>query len=534
MLINRASAAFRILHAIIFRAAFILLVSQTCAGCAKTPTLHHGNEASLKKIQKKSPIRVHTKDGHLYVLDQWWVSDSHVAGKGQYYSVLRDSGSKGDFKIPFSDVAVIETREVEFMKDGYSGTIIGIMSALTIATLVGTVSCIANPKACWGSCPTFYVQDQKDWKLQAEGFSTSVARSLEAGDLDALPAARPNNGFVTIQMRNEALETHVLRSLKLVSVEVPANTSVWQTHDNNFIALSSMSAPSECSGEGTACLQLLKKSDGKEYALSPDPSDLAVRKDIVLSFPPPGKKEAAVAITARNSLLSTFVFYHTLALFGTKAVEFIAALEKKDPEALAALWVFNKILGGIDVSVRQDDSSPWKHEGTFPFTGPIAYSHKAVPVTIEDPGLPFQVRLSFAVSHWKIDSVAAGVMEGSNLPSEEIVPASAEKNGKKEAEVLDSVLNEDKLLVTLPGDCVEFNFPVKTCQKKSHAYFLKSRGYYYEWIREAWLKEEDIEAAKKIVSNPREALRTLAPLYYELEPGMEEIFKQSKINIKSQ
>ncbi len=62
------------------------------------------------------------------------------------------------------------------------------MSGISLAV---TAYCIANPKACFGSCPTFYLEDEggrEPERPQAEGFSESIARVLEARDIDALLA----------------------------------------------------------------------------------------------------------------------------------------------------------------------------------------------------------------------------------------------------------------------------------------------------------------------------------------------------------
>ena len=61
------------------------------------------------------------------------------------------------------------------------------LTVLSVASAGMTVYCIANPKACFGSCPTFYAQDEAGQPMMmAEGFSASVSPTLEDTDLDAL------------------------------------------------------------------------------------------------------------------------------------------------------------------------------------------------------------------------------------------------------------------------------------------------------------------------------------------------------------
>jgi hypothetical protein len=515
-------------------AGLLLLLPDGCARHPKTLAKEDLEDPYSPKLITTRAVRVHMKDGDLYVLDQWWMSTgTQISGKGRHYDVLRNEPVKGQFAIEFDDIALFEVRNPGVLKPVGPGVLIGTMGLVSAVSLGFTIACIANPKMCWGSCPTFYVPGKDGWKLQAEGFSTSVARSLEDTDLDALPLARAETGAVTLEMRNEALETHVVRWLKLLEVHPPAGTTAWKTPEWDFIALGPLARPQACTSGPEGCLDMLAARDGQDLYLPPSPTDLAARTEIVLTFPPPGKEKAAVAITARNSLLSTFVFYHTLALFGERAGEFVADLERGDPVRLLALWQFNALLGGIEVAVRSPSSDTWKPVGTIPFTGPIACAHTALAFDVEDPGKPLEVRLSFAFSHWKIDNVAAAAVEAGNLAAGVLQPSMVMRMGEKDSDALDSLRGESPL-VMLPGDAYQVTFEVGGEDEENAAYFLQSRGYYYEWMREAWLAEEDIEAAERILANPEESLRELAPLYGEFEPGAEEIFRKSRINVQSQ
>ena len=58
--------------------------------------------------------------------------------------------------------------------------------------------------------------------------------------------------------------------------------------------------------------------------------------------------------------------------------------------------------------------------------------------------------------------------------------------------------------------------------------FLESKGYYVEWMRQEWLKEEDPEMVQLMIRNPKEYLKLLAPEYKSREDEMENIFWNSK------
>jgi hypothetical protein len=62
----------------------------------------------------------------------------------------------------------------------------------------------------------------------------------------------------------------------------------------------------------------------------------------------------------------------------------------------------------------------------------------------------------------------------------------------------------------------------------STGYFLHSRGYYYEWMRDEWLRDEDPARARAYLGDPARALRELAPAYRAIEPSMESVFRASR------
>ena len=92
---------------------------------------------------------------------------------------------------------------------------------LTGISVAATIYCISNPKACFGSCPTFYAFDGEKMTLQAESFSSSVMPVLETNDIDALYNIKSINRFLELQMKNEALETHIIRHADFLALQKP-------------------------------------------------------------------------------------------------------------------------------------------------------------------------------------------------------------------------------------------------------------------------------------------------------------------------
>src|SRR5262249_27377852 len=152
---------------------------------------------------------------------------------------------------------------------------------------------------------TFYVPTEGGWSIQAEGFSTSIARAFEADDLDDLPDARPSGGSLTLAMRNEALETHAVRSLAVLAVEGPAGSAVLRRPDGTLGAAGPSRAPVACTWDGADApdvCALVGERDGRELSPSSDGVDLGARTAITLRYAGPGSAHAGLVLTARNSL----------------------------------------------------------------------------------------------------------------------------------------------------------------------------------------------------------------------------------------
>ena len=250
-------------------------------------------------------------------------------------------------------------------------------------------------------------------RLQAEGFSSSIARILEHSDVDALPDARVVDGAVHVEMRNEALETHAVRELALMVVHGPPGSQPLRSfEDGDDFAVADARSAIACEAPEDGC-DALRDEDRHELALESDGHDLLTPATIRLRFDPPPRRPALV-LTARNSLMSTFVLYHMLALHGRSAPRFIAQLERGDAQALASLLRFGRRLGGVAVEVRQGHDD-WRRAGELPYIGPIARATRALDLGEARPDEPLEVRLRFTRAHWRFDAVRLAAIVADDL-----------------------------------------------------------------------------------------------------------------------
>ena len=98
-------------------------------------------------------------------------------------------------------------------------------------------------------------------------------------------------------------------------------------------------------------------------------------------------------------------------------------------------------------------------------------------------------------------------------------------NNRENKEALTSLLDKNKFLTTLPGDEYILKYKIPS---GNFEFFLHTRGYYLEWIRKEWIKEENLLALWEFISFPEITLKKLAPKYKKIEPQMEEVFWRSK------
>ncbi len=461
-------------------------------------------------LDKRSAfLKAHMKDGRVYLLRRWTVNRAQnlVAGIGELQDAHRSVVGEGAFEVPLDDVALFETNVVEASAE------LAPLAVVTGASIAMTVFCLTNQKSCFGSCPTFYLGGE----LRAEGFSESVAPSLEATDVDAIgPHA---GGTVIVRMTNEAYETHVVKRVALLAAPLPAGGRVLAEEERLWRA-TRVSPPVACRAAEGDCLDTMGARDGRERFGPADAEDLAAREEIRLTFGPQAGP-LGVAVSARQTMLSTYLFYQALAWMGHDAARHLADLERGDRGIADPASALRDLLGGIEVLVRRGDE--WVRAGEARETGPLAVDTHLVRLPELVPGEPIEVRLRLTKGLWRIDDVALATLAGAVAPirvAPRVVPVRLGRRfgGARAPQAAFP-------LTTLPGDEYDLEFRLPDGQ---YELFLESRGYYLEWLREEWLAEESPAKAALLFVAPRVALRMLAPAFKAHEAEMEAAFWRSR------
>lgn len=469
-------------------------------------------------------VKVHHKSGALDVLTAWRLTDSgFIEGAGIRYTASRegDPVKSTQLRVSLDSVALLET---DHPRDAISLSN-GMLNIWTLVWGATTFACVADPKSCFGSCPTFYVRGEDTDRPRAEGFSSSIARILEARDIDDLQLTRPAGATVDIEMRNEAWETHAVRWARLQAVARPHDADVAATTDGAFHAIREMRAPASCRAAAGDCAAAVAARDAAEWHDETDAEDLARPDTMVLTFEANGNSPALV-LSARQSFVSTFVLYQTMAWLGHNAGDWLARLERGDPMTLAALATVDRHIGTVMVEQQLADGR-WIVVARYDEAGPIAYDRRLVPLTASASVEPVRVRLIFAKGNWRVDQATLVAM-GERLPVTLLEPEVARLTGPRGSRDVRPTLTDDRVqLTTFPGDVVALRY-VMPREHERYALFLDTRGYYYEMMRGEWLAEGNAGMTSMLMRTPRMALQRMAPLYKARERSMEANFWASR------
>lgn len=476
-------------------------------------------------------FKAHLQDGRVAILEEDWLlnaTQDSVQGLGQLYSINRVLEEQGSIHIAIDDIAIIETNQLKKIqaKDGERLAALAIVTGLSIAI---TIACLTNPKACFGSCPTFYTPDARSvHDARAEGFSSSISPALQRTDIDALQCEQPAGTFQLI-MKNEAMETHVLDQIRLHAAPKAPGTFVFQTQSAGYKLGDAPRPPQRASVNGQIITPALHSIDRQEYYARTDSFDLTAKEDLILEFENTAARQNGLVINFRQSLLTTFLLYSGLSYMGADFCDYFYMLEtsKQAPDLMAR--PFRKI-GGIEVWAWDGRRKDWQFIEELYETGPIAHNKMLVSL----PNLPpsedgsIRVKLRMAKGNWRLDYAGLTALQGTITPLELSPERLCVVSGNTQE--LSLVAQEDGAsLISFPGNEYQFDFELPALPE-GHRYelFLSSTGYYLEWMRKEWIQEENPSKLRKFLAGHPGTWREMALEYKSTEATAEEAFWASQ------
>ena len=476
--------------------------------------------------QNANYLKAHMLDGKLYILHNWNVDDNEntVSGVGSLYNanwklIDKVQSEVNKFIIPLSEVALFETNHIKGSDDHITS-----MAIVTGVSVALTIYCLINPKACFGSCPTFYATNGDSMVLQAEGFSSSIAPVLEKKDIDMLYQAKSNSNIFEINIKNEALETHIIRYADLLVIPRSENGRVFATPEGEFYQVSEIISPSDCrSSEGT-CLEAIRMFDNEERYSLADSTNLAKREIIELTFDSIPDGKLGLVIGSRQTLLTTFIYYQGLAYMGHSRGYWNAKLYRGSKTIRKRILKLFELLGGIEVQI-QNEKGKWEKAGELDEMGPIASDVQLIKLPdIKKDQLNVRLRLTQGL--WRLNYIALEKLDQQIEPCI-IQPYAVNDESGIDEEAKNKLLDPVKSLVTLPGDTYTLKYQVPESDL-NYEFFIETKGYYLEWMRDEWVAEEDHKKVIMMFARPSTFFKTHATQFKALEPKMEETFWRSK------
>src|SRR5688500_7455782 len=351
-------------------------------------------------VTVKSPVKAHLTDGATVVYPEGvTVTTDALLGRGTRYDVTFQSGTTVD-TVPLADVLGMET-----YRSRVNAAQTTVLSAAAAAgSFVGGVILAV---AIFGSCPTVYSSDGR--VEEAELFSTSVAPLFEGRDIERLQAAPDADGVVTLEVRNEAMETHYINHLELLEVSHGAGERVVPDHRGAPIVVGGVRAPAAAvNRDGRDVRALVTKADGAAYAASDATLARTSTGDmddwIDVSVPvQEAAREAALVFRMRNSLLNTVLLYDVmLAPAGAASLDWLGE-DLGRISNVVELGRWHQRRAGLHVAVWRDGA--YQPTLRIPDSGPISWHDVAAVVPVPPGEKMLRVRLSYVADHWRIDDV---------------------------------------------------------------------------------------------------------------------------------
>ena len=525
---------------IIFFVIILILSTLTCFPAKKATLIMKENMRSSNTTL--APTKIFLLDASVILFPYGITTQNDtILGKGHRYWLDRNDEQLKKYIVPYDSVAALTYYELHHSAAGNVGSFLlglygGYLTPLSIY-------CLSCPKCCFGSCPTAYISDSGEYRLKAELFSYSISKYFQETDIDRIKPSPNSNGQFHFRISNEALETHYINQLSLITINHPIGSQIFPCENGPLVAISQLRHPANaCNSYGKNVLDLVCERDNSWYR-----SDSTFIKklsknttndwlDVKLNIPT-DTNNVKFVLRLRNTLLSTILFYDiVLASQGIAAVDWTYRMNSDSSYAT----IFNELwkhYSGIKVYVKCNNK--WQLETTINDVGPIAWKETAINIPITSGKVnsigELSVRFEFFLDNFLIDYVAYDVerINSKSIVQTDIKPEHIyDDSGNERADILKLINNDDtKFLITNPGESYYFHYDVETVAEMETSLFIRSKGYYTEWIRGNWLNDQS-SAYNFSLFNIDETIMQLKLSWLENRELIETEFFKTRIPLK--
>ena len=524
----------------VFRSVYLAIFILVAITCSPKPYFFRANYKTTNSLLHETEnlreqyfLKAHLKNGDVYILKDSWEIDSLenlVTGVGESFDFNRNKTSEGLLSIAIDSVAIFETNKNLGKTESKRIRALAILAGVDVA--IGTF-CLTNPKACFGSCPTFYIHEEDDFHYAtAEGFSNAIAPSMEYADIDALNNEVITGGTFSLTVRNEALETHVIRNLRLLAFPRQEEQRVYQSPGDDFFLCKNIHQLTSARGREGDATAFLKFPDRKERFSLADSLNLNSREEIYLSFEDVSDPSGlGLLINFRQTLMTTYFIYSAMGYMGDEVGDIFAKLETSEETQQKLEKGIKKQLGKIEIYSWDVGSASWVAQGGFYETGPVAYNRQLLPLNISASTSGVKIKVVLNRGLWRIDDFAlTNIVE--KVQPEVLAVEEILTRGLKDPEALEAINSAEDYLVSMPGNEYKIRFQLPATHQ-DYELFLYSKGYYLEWMRENWIKDKNLPKLRQMIEAPETYLKQEAKAYKVYERTMEQQFWNSKINSKT-
>jgi hypothetical protein len=518
----------------------ILLLLSSCATMyfRKSYDDHNALIHQSDQLKEKPYLKAHIINGDVFIFDDSWQLDTihwNISGNGTHYDINRKPIQQGSLKVHLDSISLFETNKKLKKPESERITALAILLG---ANAITAGYCIINPKACFGSCPTFYVNENDDFRhSDAEGFSNAILPSLSYFDIDAIGKHQIPGHTFSLTMKNEALETHCVKNVQLLAYPILHHQRVHHTRNDQFFLCEQQYLPTKATAPEGNILPLLLSPDKNERFSMADEKNLNSREHILLEFSNlPTSNQLGLELHFRQTLMTTYFIYSALGYMGDRFSDYLSGIEHNAKARNQVKKGIKDELGDIDIYTWNDLTTSWEFQGGVYETGPIAINKQLVPLSISSPSSHLKIKIVLNKGLWRMDYASLTQIMSEVQPIA-ISPHEVTINEKKSMTAYEHLLNPEKHLISMPGDAFKLHYtlPQTNLPQTNSQYelFIRSGGYYLEWMREEWLKEKNLLKLYQMVYRPAAYLKKETSNYKTYEKTMEDVFWNSKINTQT-
>lgn len=334
------------------------------------------------------------------------------------------------------------------------------------------------------SCPLVYAWDGRRYVLEAETFEDAFCRGRERTDLDALPHLTAEAGRWRIRVSNERPETHYLRLVRLVVADAPAGARVVVDHTGVLRTIRTSLAPSAATDmTGRELLPEITRMAGEGWVSRVTSESLGRTDGLTVEFPRPrGARRVTLIACASNTDLGVRTMHALARLHGHRLMEWYRRLDT-DAGERDRLQAFMEREGYLHVLVW--NGARWIAAGAIPNVGPELFKEIVVPIDLGPAAAALvRIRLESTAGLWRVRNLRLAASLDEPIRVTELSVDTAVDEGGRDVR---SLLTGDAALpyVTRPGQWAELSVrEIPRPAGTTRTILIKTRGYYYRWIKE--------------------------------------------------